>query len=55
MQKLNRVWEIRGLLSKLYCIYSNNRLIIKRDIPHKSLFQREVTYNSDLCALRNIV
>ena len=55
MRDFDFVWAKGGLLSELHCTYSYNLLLIKGDIPHKSLFQREVTYYSDLCALRNIV
>ena len=49
------VWAQGGLLSKLHCTYSNNRLVINRNMPHKSLFQREMTCYFSLCLLINIV
>ena len=36
------VWAKGGLLSELHCAYSNNLLIINWNMPHKSLFQREI-------------
>ena len=33
-----------GLLSKAHYTYSNNLLVIIEDIPHKSLFQRDLSF-----------
>ena len=36
------VWAKGGLLSKAHYTYSNNLLVINRNMPHKLLFQREM-------------
>ena len=33
-----------GLLSKAHYTYSNNLLVINRNMPHKSLFQRDLSF-----------
>ena len=53
-----KFWFCSGkkqIVERMNYPHSTKLLIFNRDMLHKSLFQREVTYNSDLCALRNIV
>ena len=38
------VWAKGGLLSKAHYTYSNNLLVINRNMPHKSLFQRDLSF-----------
>lgn len=44
MQDSDFVWAKGGLLNKAHYTYSNNLLIINRNMLHKSLFQRDVSF-----------
>lgn len=37
-----------GVVEQTDCTYSNNALIISRDIQYKSLFQREIAIKKEL-------